>query len=114
MPSGGLDAPYVYFDSRIYRNVPEVGIDFETGSVVPEIGGSGVVGAGYAVPYWTNATTPVEANGYQLLCCGMDNTFGDSSANSLKGFPSGENFTLEDRDNLANFTDLRLDENLAE
>ena len=114
MPSGGLDAPYVYFDSRIYRNVPAYGIDFETGGTVAEIGGAGVVGAGFAVPYWTNATTPVEANGYQLLCCGMDNNFGVSPVTSLRGFPSGENFTLEDRDNLANFTDLRLDENLAE
>jgi prepilin-type N-terminal cleavage/methylation domain-containing protein len=115
MPSGGLDAPFVYFDSRVYRNPdlgPLVGIDFETGGTA--IGTSGVVGSGFAVPYWSDVAKPVNADSYQLLCCGMDNNFGVTAVGTLRGFPSGANFTLEDRDNLANFAELRLDENLSE
>lgn len=115
MPSGGLDAPFVYFDSRVYRNPnlgPLVGIDFETGGTA--IGTSGVVGSGFAVPYWGDVASPVNADSYQLLCCGMDNSFGVTAPGTLRGFPSGANFTLEDRDNLANFAELRIDENLSE
>lgn len=115
MPAGGLDAPFVYFDSRVYRNPnlgPLVGIDFETGGTA--IGTTGIVGSGFAVPYWSDGTTPVNADSYQLLCCGMDNNFGVTAVGTLRGFPSGVNFTLEDRDNLANFAELRIDENLSE
>jgi len=89
-----------------------VGIDFETGGT--GIGISGVAGSGFAVPYWGDVASPVNADSYQLLCCGMDNSFGVTAVGTLRGFPSGANFTLEDRDNLANFAELRIDENLSE
>lgn len=111
----GVPVPYVYFDARVYRTGLPVGLDFENSTVNV----TGVTGAGYAVPYWTNPTTPVNNTSYQLLHCGVDGRFGTivSATNDpamRRLYPAGTNFTLDDRDNLANFAETRLDEQLEQ
>jgi len=111
----GVPVPYVYFDARVYRTAAPVGLDFELSTVNV----TGVTGAGYAVPYWTNPTTPINNTSYQLLHCGVDGRFGTvvsaTSDPALRRlYPAGTNFTLDDRDNLANFAETRLDEQLTQ
>lgn len=110
-----LDVPYVYFDGRTYRpGTAPVGLDFENNT----LNITGVTGGGHAQPYWKDTTNSINASSFQLLACGMDGTFGVSAnpgdATLHRYYPSGTNFSTQDRDNLANFAESRLDEELTE
>lgn len=107
-----IDAPYVYFDARTYVHATApVGLDFETST----LNVTGVTQGGYAQPYWANTDAYMNANGYQLLCAGLDGNFGlVANFTVQRMYPSGVNFSIQDRDNLANFAQSRLDEELAQ
>lgn len=107
-----IDAPYVYFDARTYVHASApVGLDFETST----LNVTGVTLAGYAQPYWANTDAYMNADSYQLLSAGLDGNYGNPSGFAVQRmYPSGANFSIGDRDNLANFAASRLDEELAQ
>lgn len=109
----GDPAPYVYFRASYV-------FDDGSGNMQPKFysnGGIDVVrpyqsvrpGGASMVDFppgneWINPTT------FQLIAAGLDGEFGADSwaaTNALKVFPAGMNYTMEDWDNIANFSNER-------
>ncbi|MFI4874231.1 MAG: type II secretion system protein [Blastopirellula sp. JB062] len=113
----GVEAPYIYFNSRSYVN----------GSAVARFpfdpSGSAFSDVGQARPYFqVLGSTSGFANpkSFQIICAGIDGHFGDYSsdyagspnASAFKIYPSGLDnssfsdsipYTTDDRDNITNF-----------
>lgn len=140
---GEPGVPYVYFDARTYTN-PAFRVfaqyppqNFQT---VDMPGGDWAdqfsPDFGVAQPYFeVGATDPAtakfyEPNGYQMICAGLDGSFGtfdpdgvfnsgderpynllewDTNMVEIKVIPSQKNITLYDRDNMTSFQRGRLD-----
>jgi len=97
-PKDVSTAPYVYFESHTYLSPL---------AVYPQVNPSPI---GQARPYLdaSVAIPPgagVYPNKFQLICGGLDGHYGADVPNARKLFPVGENYTLEDRDNLTNFSE---------
>ncbi|HRF01611.1 MAG TPA: type II secretion system protein [Pirellulaceae bacterium] len=115
----GIDVPYVYYDSRIARlpTTTSLAMDFNTGLAAPGLPytATGVSGAGFPQPYWKVSPTPATAlpihDHYQLLSCGVDSNYGRNlTTRGLRIFPPTiQSLESAERDNLANFTESRLD-----
>ncbi|MCA9106324.1 MAG: prepilin-type N-terminal cleavage/methylation domain-containing protein [Planctomycetales bacterium] len=111
VPSG-FDMPYVYYDARTYVNAPGIAslqMDFDTGAGP---GLTGYTSGGTIVPYAASPTEFINPKSYQLICAGVDNYFGSGAV--VRTYPAGGNFTDGDNDNLANFAESRLDQQLAQ
>ena len=113
IPPEGGESPYVYFPAPYYYTDT-------SGTVVPKYYANSVSGMTVNVyPYqsvrpdpsmtlfppnqqWINPTT------YQLIAAGLDGEFGTdswtSAPNQFKVFPLGTNYSAEDWDNVANFS----------
>jgi type II secretory pathway pseudopilin PulG len=112
IPPEGGESPYVYFSAPYHYTDA-------SSNVVPKFYANTVAGATVNVyPYqsvrpdpsmtlfppnqqWINPTT------YQLIAAGLDGEFGGDSwavFNELKVFPTGRNYSAEDWDNVANFS----------
>lgn len=110
----GDPAPYVYF---VAPYVYVDGSGEQQPKLHPPTGGVDVVrpyqsvrpGDASMAPFppgneWINPTT------FQLIAAGLDGEFGADSwaaTNALKVFPAGMNYTMEDWDNIANFSNER-------
>lgn len=96
---------YIYIDHRGYQYYA---------TVSPAVAESGNLGT--VRPYFANASAAVNPTGFQILCAGQDGEFGAVSNGSgplVKLYPSGENYTIEDNDNITNFSNgRRLEDNL--
>lgn len=117
----GIDVPYVYYDSRIAKlpTTTVVSMDFDSGGSSFFL--TGVSGAGFPQPYWKLNSNPLAAlpaqDHYQLLSCGVDGHYGASPnppyGPTPRGFrvfpPTVNTLDIRERDNLANFTESRLD-----
>jgi prepilin-type N-terminal cleavage/methylation domain-containing protein len=73
--------------------------------------------SGKARPYRSNITgTPpgptkwINEKSFQIICAGRDGDYG--ADNPDKRFPSGMNYNIEDRDNIANFSDGTFEDKL--
>jgi hypothetical protein len=124
VPPSGKDVPYVYFDSRIYTDARPI-----SGSNPPLVASLCVykdsAGTALLYPYASkvNATAVLSmANKttYQLISAGLDGEYGDVSsvtagtASTYKVFPFGTNYKIGDMDNIANFSDGKIFEDLLE
>ena len=89
-PKGGQSVPYVYF----FNNGGTYGQTF-TGT-----------GTGTAHPYKRDNGTFVNDKSYQILSAGQDGNWGANSAD--KRFPSGQNYGPGDGDNVTNFSEGTL------
>lgn len=107
------DTFYLYAESRAY---PYFGSVSAAGAYV----NPAMIAEGDATktarPYLDSAAPMpafIKPTGFQILCAGQDGEFGpepasiDLQAYPGKTFPGGQNYTAEDEDNLANFTDGR-------
>ena len=110
------DTFYLYLDSRSYDELADVAnaatnplsgawaeIDY---SVNPPTHQQ------VARPYATDTGTPVNPTSFQILCAGQDGEWGNvdpltTAYAGLKGFPGGQNYTPQDRDNITNFSEGR-------
>lgn len=106
LPPDGKDAPYVYFDSRIYTKTSTAAACV----YMDEVGGTALL-----YPYATqrNATAPLtmpNPTTFQIISAGLDGDYGDVSLitagdpTTYKVFPFGTNFQTGDYDNIANFS----------
>jgi prepilin-type N-terminal cleavage/methylation domain-containing protein len=96
VPPHGEEVPYLYFST--------FGIDRYDGS------NNGYPAAGIAKPYQA-ATGGFQAkSSFQILCAGYDGIFGGTE--NSKTYPTGINFEETDLDNMASFSDGRLDNEL--
>jgi prepilin-type N-terminal cleavage/methylation domain-containing protein len=123
LPPSGKDAPYVYFDSRIYTdntNIPSTTTPVASLCVYKDSAGTAVL---YPYASKLNATAVLSmANKttYQLISAGLDGEYGDVSgvtagtASTYKVFPFGTNYKSGDMDNIANFSDGKIFEDLLE
>jgi prepilin-type N-terminal cleavage/methylation domain-containing protein len=84
--AAGILLPYIYFEASTYAN-----------SNAKYAGPSGA-----RLPYRSDLTTDVYAapDSFQLIHAGLDEDYGNSTAAS---YPSGNNYTWADRDNIVNF-----------
>lgn len=98
-PADAPSAPYLYFESHTYLS-PLAFYPLQNASSF-----------GFARPYLDGSSaTPVgvNPNKFQIICAGLDGNFGGMvGPNNRKLFPVGTNYTLEDRDNLTNFSEGR-------
>jgi type II secretory pathway pseudopilin PulG len=89
-------APFVYFQRLAYT--------------ASQYGGSSVFGL--AVPYALAETADgvefCKAESYQIITAGPDARYGPERRSGRPMFPSGVNFSIEDRDNLVSFASGRL------
>jgi prepilin-type N-terminal cleavage/methylation domain-containing protein len=109
VPTRGQPAPFVYFNSSscdgcsnpYEMNEPPVRTKFV------QISGSGEVR-----PYMSAKTNKfVNHKTFQIISAGMDGKYGDySDPNEVKWHGSGANFDLDDRDNIANFSETTLED----
>ena len=123
-------SPYVYFEFHTYGAVnasnnmranPDARYPYAThGPTDPTTNGVRGVARPYANNIGNSSTTGiitwVNARKFQIICAGLDGDYGADSYNasnnsSIKLFPSSVNYTTEDRDNLANFSEGRTLEN---
>lgn len=96
VPPHGEEVPYLYFSAY--------GADRYLGS------NNGYPAAGIAKPYQA-ATGGFQAkSSFQIICAGYDGIFG--STENSKTYPTGANFEEVDLDNMASFSDGRLDNEL--
>ena len=128
LPPNGKDAPYVYFDSRIYTDdTPLAGVTPETPVASLSVLRDPDSGDPLLYPYATrvNATAPLtmaNRTTYQLISAGLDGEYGDVSnvvagdISTYKVFPFGTNYSPDrhDLDNIANFSDGRIFEDHIE
>jgi prepilin-type N-terminal cleavage/methylation domain-containing protein len=124
LPPSGQDAPYVYFDSRIYTDDSPI-----SGSNPPLVASLCVykdsAGTALLYPYASKvnasaALSMANQTTYQLISAGLDGEYGDvtgitaGTASTYKVFPFGTNYAIGDMDNLANFSDGKIFEDLLE
>jgi hypothetical protein len=111
VPSGGQNAPFVYFDYRSYSTNPS---SLQPASVTQF---THAAFQGTAQPYaldvdnsrtlvagtdtWANPET------FQIISAGQDGHFGAmaTTPTPIKLYPIGVNYTTEDNDNVTNFAD---------
>jgi len=98
------DAPLVYFNHKQYSSAS---MDFTTGPS----------NHGAVKPYKTTSpkgVTYLQPKGFQIIAAGQDGNFGVfANASDEKLFPSGQKFSVEDNDNISNFSDKGRFENSA-
>lgn len=111
VPAINAKAPYVYFDSRNYGSLTAA-TPFSSGQAVnnAETG----AGAGNATPYArdldktktvTSGDEWVNPDSFQIISAGQDGSFGSAAANTVKLYPDGISYSLEDNDNIINAGD---------
>ena len=93
-PRGGLSVPYVYFHHDQYAAPATF-----TGT-----------GTGTVHPYKRDDGTFVNSDSYQLVSAGQDGDWG--AAGTDKRFPSGLNYTPGDRDNITNFSEGTMEDQI--
>jgi len=124
VPPQGKDAPYVYFDSRIYTDpspIPGVTPATPVASLSVYFDPSGQVLYPYASKVnASSALSMANKTTYQLISAGLDGEYGDSTgvtagnASTYKVFPFGINYRIGDMDNIANFSDGKIFEDHLE
>ena len=112
----GQDPPYVYFAALpIWYNHPDSRLRYHPNAAYPPpnhpmLGGSW----GRAQPYAAspspgqNTFTWMEPRGFQILCAGLDRSFG--TPQGVRFFPTGTNYAEEDWDNLVSFYEGTLED----
>jgi hypothetical protein len=105
---------YIYIDHRSYDELvfnaatdPTTGAYAEIDPSVTTLTHEMVVR-----PYATDTGTAVNPTTFQILCAGQDGLWGNvdpvtGTYAGLKGFPGGQNYVPEDRDNITNFSEGR-------
>ena len=98
----GENCPYYYFDSRTYL--------VTVAGYVPQ----GVQIPGRCAPYRSDLVDQVfaEDNSFQIISAGLDGNYGNPAANSLRSFPSGDEYAPEDRDNITSFSEGTLQDSI--
>jgi len=120
LPPDGKDAPYVYFDSRVYTNNK-----FISGTSGPVVASLCVykdsAGNPLLYPYVTkrnnapvdlvtNPLTMPNPTTFQIISAGLDGDYGDVTSviagdpTTYKVFPFGDNYQIGDLDNISNFS----------
>lgn len=112
------DSVYIYIDSRSYlatARIPGYAGDTVATYAYGDTPNDGVR------PYWSDVLNPsatstkardrfkpVNPTTFQIICAGQDGEFGYQSSDSdVKRFPTGDNYNVEDRDNITNFSNGR-------
>lgn len=119
LPPDGKDAPYVYFDSRVYTNAKAISPS-NSDPVASLCVYTDASGARLLHPYTTkrnnaavsptNPLTMANATTFQIISGGLDGDYGDVSLvdptdpTTYKLFPFGDNYVPGDLDNIANFS----------
>ncbi len=124
IPPDGKDAPYVYFDSRVYTNNKPI-----SGTTPPVVASLCVykdsAGNPLVYPYvtkrnnalvsTTNPLTMANPTTFQIISAGLDGDYGDVTSvvpgpppttdpTTYKVFPWGDNYQIGDLDNISNFS----------
>lgn len=92
--------------NRTTARIPAAGSS-TYGDIRPYRSDTGIAADGTVWPAQTDAGQWIGSNKFQIICAGLDNHFGTSSATSFKSFPDPNyNVTAtEAADNLGNFSD---------
>jgi len=127
VPVADKEAPYVYFDcsrpTGVSGNQPNFYWPLDIARVRDDrffppqweanakFTYTGPRGSGELKPYVTvNALTLANAGKFQIISAGLDGDFGNFvRPRDVKGFPSGDNYTEGDKDNLVNFSERNLE-----
>jgi prepilin-type N-terminal cleavage/methylation domain-containing protein len=113
LPPHGEEVPYVYFESSRYL-APTAQAPKPSGYDTDVYNPAGATRPAYANagsvrPYGAPSGKYQAENKFQIICAGYDGSFG-TVANKI--YPSGGNFEEADLDNITDFADGRLDNEL--
>ena len=120
IPPDGKDAPYVYFDSRIYTDKRQISSS-NTDPIASLCRYEDASGTRLLHPYTTkrnnapvSATNPLtmaNPTTFQIISAGLDGDYGDvmgvvdpKDPTTYKCFPFGDNYQIGDLDNISNFS----------
>lgn len=127
--SGNPTAPYVYFDSGTYANVTATSFSSypsggqyppQTGGKLPVFPTNGYQSMwGFAIPYAAayNASTSqlnwMNPEKFQIISASLDSIYyNGTTPDAFRVFPAGTNYSEADYDNVANFSNGRLQDSM--
>jgi len=120
IPPDGKDAPYVYFDSRIYTDKRQISSS-NTDPIASLCRYEDAAGTRLLHPYTTkrnnapvsvtNPLTMANPTTFQIISAGLDGDYGEvmgvvdpADPTTYKLFPFGDNYQIGDLDNISNFS----------
>jgi len=121
VPPDGKNAPYVYFDSRVYTNAKPIPGSSPPVAIASLCVYKDAAGTELLYPYATkrnnapvdpvtNPLTMPNPTTFQIISAGLDGDYGDVTSviagdpTTYKVFPFGDNYQIGDWDNISNFS----------